>query len=186
MTREREEKNPTVLDPERENGAEDEAKGAAAGGMTKRGGELHAIDMTPAQIVPAEGDVQPQHGAGEETREAGAAKKETKEVHQLLINAVNHNANRMNRRLRAQLTGRVQLLVRGSGEAYLLDWRTDDLRTEECRDPEAECTIEIGAGDLFDIARGELNPQIAMLSDKIKVSGEARMAIYFFNLLGVK
>jgi len=186
MTREREEKTPQVLVPEGEAGAEDESQ-TAAPSVLKQEETLHALEAAAAQIVPPEdaaGPGDPLLRRARPAAEPASEKRDTKEVHQLLLNAVNQNANRNNRRLRAQLTGRVQLNLRGSAECYLLAWRSEALRVEERRDAEAECTIELGSADLFDIARGELNPQIAMLSDKIRVSGESRMAIYFFNLFG--
>jgi hypothetical protein len=46
-----------------------------------------------------------------------------------------------------------------------------------------DCVIRINQTNLLKIAAGDLNPQVAMLSSKIKVSGRASLAIYFFNLV---
>jgi len=45
------------------------------------------------------------------------------------------------------------------------------------------CSIKISDENLMRIASGDLNPQLAMLSDKIQVDGKHSIAMYFFNLV---
>lgn len=45
------------------------------------------------------------------------------------------------------------------------------------------CIITTDAVHMLSIAAGHLNPQIAMLSEKIEVSGRVGPALYFFNLI---
>ena len=48
---------------------------------------------------------------------------------------------------------------------------------------ELDCYISLNDRDVYRIYRGDLNPQIAMLSDKIEVGGKLSFAVYFFNLI---
>ncbi|RME62034.1 MAG: hypothetical protein D6780_00530, partial [Candidatus Dadabacteria bacterium] len=50
------------------------------------------------------------------------------------------------------------------------------------KDCQYECLIEIESYWLEKIFSHQLNPQIAMLSEKILVEGKATLAVYFFNL----
>jgi hypothetical protein len=46
-----------------------------------------------------------------------------------------------------------------------------------------DCTIQLSEHTLLRIAAGELNAQVAMISDKVKVRGTSGLAVYFFNLI---
>ena len=109
------------------------------------------------------------------------AKKGTNSVTRLLQDAVSKNGTRDNLRLKTHLTGRIQLIVSGVG-SYLFDWRGDDMVLTEAQDSSADCTIEMSEADLLAAANGDLNIQIAMLSDKVKLSGQTGMALYLFNI----
>ncbi len=185
MGREREDAAPKVLDADKEMRVEEESRAGQEEKAVKPDEALRSLEPQN-QIVPEEEKMGPAlqprrrglEGQPSETEE----KKDTSDVYQLLLDAVHHNANRLNRRLRQHLTGRIQFIIRGTDQAYLLDWRSEELCIQAGREQEVDCCIEISAGDLFDIARGDLNPQIAILSDKVRVTGEARMAVYLFNL----
>lgn len=101
-----------------------------------------------------------------------------------MYGALCKNSRRLNRRLKTHITGRIQLIVSGGKENYVLDWRGDDLLLNDGRDPEAECVIEIGERDLLDVIKGNSNFQIALLSDKVKLSGQVGMALYLSNIFG--
>lgn len=88
-----------------------------------------------------------------------------------------------NSRLRAQLTGTILLELTRSGKKFLFDWNTDAFSLVPTEGAPADCIIRLREETLQRISLGELNPQIAMLSDKIEVSGRLSLAIYFFNLV---
>jgi putative sterol carrier protein len=46
-----------------------------------------------------------------------------------------------------------------------------------------DCVISIHEQVLLRIANGELNPQVTMLSDRLKIDGQAALGVYFFNLI---
>jgi putative sterol carrier protein len=84
--------------------------------------------------------------------------------------------------LRSKLRGKIQLKVKGAGN-YHLDWSGNEFIVKKNNSSQADTTIEIEERDLMKITTGGLNPQIGMLSDKIQVSGNPEIAVYFFNLI---
>ncbi len=89
-------------------------------------------------------------------------------------------------KLRSNLVGSVLFELNDNGEKYLFDWKGERPSCERSEEGSAECVINLSSQTLFRIFDGELNPQLAMLTDKIKVSGKASFAIYVFNLLSPK
>jgi hypothetical protein len=87
--------------------------------------------------------------------------------------------------LKSHLTGTLVLQVSDPNQAYCVDWTTDTLEIRKGDLEGADCRIAISRADLIRVARGELNPQIGMLSGKIRASGNPEMAMYFFNLVVV-
>ena len=87
-------------------------------------------------------------------------------------------------KLRSNLVGSIVINLRDSGEKFLFDWTTEELKTgPAAANGTSDCAIHLSGASLLKIASGELNPQIAMLSDKVKVEGRVGLAIYFFNLV---
>jgi putative sterol carrier protein len=76
--------------------------------------------------------------------------------------------------------------IDGHDSDYIIDLRTDKLivlkRSEVKEELKYDCTIRIKRYDIEELIVGELNPQIAMLSHKIQITGSMNMAMYFFNL----
>jgi len=104
-------------------------------------------------------------------------------------------AQRAKLRLKPYLTGALAVELTNSGERFLFDWRGDDpkvttlakdvtLTLGEGPDPSTvECVISISEQNLMAVRSGDLNPQVAMLGDKIKVKGKVSPAVYLFNLV---
>ncbi len=96
--------------------------------------------------------------------------------------------------LRAELAGAIKLKFKAKkkvdGGDYIFRWDGDEASTQKIEDSsgnkeEVDCEISIHSEDFFDIVRGKLNPQVAMLSDKIYVKGKLSLAVYFFNLFAI-
>jgi ubiquinone biosynthesis protein UbiJ len=92
-------------------------------------------------------------------------------------------AQRANERLRAQLLGRIRISLTDTNEQFLFDWSADSPKLMPATDSAADCSISISAANFLKIAAGELNAQIASLSNKVNIEGKASLAIYFFNLV---
>jgi len=85
--------------------------------------------------------------------------------------------------LQAQLTGVFAVRLSDTGKTYTFDWSGEKLMVSQIANPLCECTIVVSQQNLLRIAAGEMNPQLAMLSDKVRVEGKAPFAVYFFNLI---
>ncbi len=85
--------------------------------------------------------------------------------------------------LRSHLTGVVALVTTDPGRSYRIDWSGERLVVEAGDAPNADCRVVLSQGDLMRVVRGDLNPQIAMLSGRIRATGNPEMAMYLFNLI---
>lgn len=103
-------------------------------------------------------------------------------LYDLLHTQVVRRADKSGDKLRSHLAGVVNLQITDSCESYHFSWDAEQLKIEDGVDQNADCSIELGSNDLFAIAKGDLNPQIAMLSHKVKLQGKMSIAVYFFNL----
>lgn len=150
----------------------------------------------PRGAAQARADEEPADTSEEEEDEAPPAqRKPIKTARDILYEEVAYRAKRAQLRLRSQLSGSIAVEIRGSQDKFLFDWRTEEptvgdlksspkVRTAEDTDPAmVDCSIKISESHLFQVRSGELNPQLAMLSDKIQVQGRVGLAIYFFNLI---
>lgn len=104
-------------------------------------------------------------------------------IQELLCDRVYERAVNASTTLRTQLTGSVGITVVDLNETYLLEWANSKPKMERRENSGADCLITISDRTLRRIAAGQLNPQVAMLTDKIRVSGQSGLAVYFFNLV---
>lgn len=107
---------------------------------------------------------------------------------ELLLGYVNERMGRANPRLRASLTGLVRIDVTdvkpsNNIETYMYDGTKETPKLAQNASENFGCSIRLSETNLLRVARGELNPQVAMLSGKIQVKGELGLAVYFFNLV---
>lgn len=106
-----------------------------------------------------------------------------RDLEEALLKEIPARAEQANPRLREQLTGTLLLELSDVRKKYLLDWREEKLKVKENGGGDADCKMYIKHADLWKIFNGTLNPQIAMLSEKIKIEGKLSLAIYLFNLM---
>lgn len=104
-----------------------------------------------------------------------------------LFEDVKARASRASPRLRECLLGTMMIELT-SGKKFGLDWRQADLIIVPLEgDVSAygapDCSIRLSEDNLLRIANGDLNPQVGMLSEKIRVTGKVSFAVYFFNLI---
>lgn len=97
-------------------------------------------------------------------------------------------ASRSAPKLRELLEGTIMIAINNSDKRYLIDWSQPQIKAEKLKASgsaaiSAACTIALSEDNLLKIANGDLNPQIAMLAQKIKVEGRKAAAMYFFNLI---
>lgn len=97
----------------------------------------------------------------------------------------------MSSKLRELLMGTVAVRVVDRSRAFVFDPKAEGFPVQESSGPgaksaKADCVIDLTETSLQRMWNGELNPQIAMLSDKVTISGKAELAVYFFNLVSPK
>ena len=99
-------------------------------------------------------------------------------------------------KLMMHLTGGITVELERSGGKLQFDWRSSSSSANLSSGSASgsgtsgstsitpdQCNIRISDENLMRIASGDLNPQLAMLSDKIRVDGKHSLAMYFFNLV---
>jgi len=104
-------------------------------------------------------------------------------------------AARAKLRLKPHLTCVLALELSSSGERFIFDWKGEEPNvapatgalTVNAENPGdatlVDAIISITEQNLMAVRSGDLNPQVAMLSDKIKVKGKIGPAVYLFNLI---
>jgi hypothetical protein len=93
--------------------------------------------------------------------------------------------------LHHHLKGVVELSISNPFQKIYFDWRENELKIYQSipatlSSDSIDCTIEISLADLKLISDGTLNPQVAMLSERIIVKGStpgySEFSVFFFNL----
>lgn len=92
-----------------------------------------------------------------------------------LVEKIRNRGENADARLKGHLAGNIKLEITDRRAHFDLPWGNADSGTE--------CTISLSENSLRRIIAGELNPQIGMVSDKIRVGGRAELAMYFFNIV---
>lgn len=138
----------------------------------------------PKPEIMEDEDLDEENMSDEEEQDEPRRRRGFSSAKELLLDEVRARALRaVNPKLRSHLTGRVIVQTDNDHKRYLFDWSSEQVTVEETDAQEAECIINVTEDSLLKIAAGDLNPQIGMLCDKIKVKGQLGMAIYFFNLV---
>lgn len=148
-----------------------------AGELAADQGELEELDASEA----AEGE------AAESRRPPQFRRDGFSSGAEFLTSEIPLRAQHSNPRLRANLVGSVLVRLTNTNQRFLFDWSSEQLSTGMIAggapEKQPDCTINLSDGNLLRVVSGDLNPQIAMLSDKIQVEGRLSLAVYFFNLV---
>jgi len=131
----------------------------------------------------------------EEEEAQPVARKVIQNGKDVLCEELPDRASRAKLRMKPYLTGAFAVELTNSGDRFIFDWRGDDpkvaplakdvkLTIGEGTDPSmVESIISLSEQNLMSVRSGDLNPQVAMLADKIKVQGKVGPAVYLFNLV---
>jgi hypothetical protein len=131
----------------------------------------------------------------EEEQDAPPTRKVIQNGRDVLCEELPNRAARAKLRLKPHLTCVLAVELTSSGEKFVFDWKGDEPQvvpasgslTVNAESP-GEATlvdsiISISEQNLMAVRSGDLNPQVAMLADKIKVRGKVSPAVYLFNLI---
>lgn len=114
---------------------------------------------------------------------------------ELFDSEILNRARRAGSRLKTHLSGKVVVEITDRSTKHLFDWSNDEPKVslfegqallnqgEQKVEGKIDCLIKLKEAQLMAIQSGELNPQIALVNEKLKVEGNAGMAMYFFNLV---
>lgn len=166
--------------------------------IVAEGGEEEEETWTnqPSDATPSETEGSDDLDVEEEEEEAPPVTR--KAIHtgrDVVCEELPLRAQRAKDRLRPYLAGALVIELSNSGEKFLFDWRGDEakvspfsgdvlLSSPENTGPSAvDCVISVSEHHLMAIRSGDLNPQVALLADKIKVKGKMSPAVYLFNLV---
>ncbi len=127
-------------------------------------------------------DEAPEEAPEAEVRERRRGGK-FRDANEVLLDELEQRYVRANERLKAQLTGTVLIDLRGKKRFMFTPTSSRPVIKEAEASSKGECSITLSEIELLRVANGELNPQVAMLSDKIHVEGKLNLAVYFFNLV---
>lgn len=152
-------------------------------GRSHDGAEHAASGGSTAQNNSDNSSYQSNQGREESQSRNNDSRRAQLSLQDVLGDPLKGRARNADPKLRAQLVGSIVIRFTNSGQRYLFDWTTDELKLGPTESENADCVISISEINLLKIASGELNPQIAMLSDKINVKGRLSLAIYWFNLI---
>lgn len=137
----------------------------------------------------------------QEVEQARAPKRSIQNGRDVLCEELPDRAQRAAVRLKPFLTGVLVVELSNSGERFVFDWRGDTPKTtpitkdvavtvDEQATPsvsddrvQADAYVALSEQHLMSIRAGDLNPQIGMLTEKIRVRGKVSPAVYLFNLV---
>lgn len=109
-----------------------------------------------------------------------------RDARDVLLGEARDRLARVNDRLKTQLSGSIIIEVSDPKSSFMMCSAESGLSFEELADKAAatsDCKVMIRQSDLLRVANGDLNPQVGMLSDRIKVEGRVGLAVYLFNLI---
>lgn len=118
----------------------------------------------------------------EDEDDGGSEPEYNTNADRLFFRTVQRNAVRRENKLRVHIPAPVEFRLKGTRSVYSLDWSKNELKILAEAVEKPACIIEISEDHLTEISEGLLNPQVAMLSDKVHVSGDMGIAMYVFNL----
>jgi hypothetical protein len=137
----------------------------------------------------------------EESEQQRAPRKVIQNGRDVMCEELPDRAQRAGLRLKPYLTARILMELSNSGERYLFDWHADiakvsavprevaisiDEATAADSSPDklfVDAHIVLSEQHLMAIRSGDLNPQVGMLTEKIRVKGKVSPAVYIFNLI---
>ena len=106
--------------------------------------------------------------------------EEPSSIEDYVLNSI-PNKYKRNRTAKKELTGDILLKITDIKESYFLEFTSQGLKVEK-KEAEAKCTISFDEGIFNQLIKRTINPQIALLTKKIKIEGNVSNGMYFFNL----
>jgi hypothetical protein len=137
----------------------------------------------------------------EDNEPAPTPRKAIETARDVVCEELPERAGRAAARLKPFLTGTFVFDFTNTGERFLFDWRGDSPSTKPLsRDiaitwdeaqgyvatensVNVDTVVSISESHLMAVRSGSLNPQVGMLTEKIRVKGKVGPAVYIFNVV---
>lgn len=137
----------------------------------------------------------------EDAEPSRAPRKAIETARDVVCEELPDRAQRAAVRLKPFLTGTVVFDFINSGERFVFDWRSDVPSTKQlpkvvtitCDETQGyvstesainvDSVVSISESNLMAVRSGSLNPQVGMLTEKIRVKGKVGPAVYIFNVI---
>jgi hypothetical protein len=137
----------------------------------------------------------------EENEPAPTQRKAIETARDVVCEELPERASRAAARLKPFLTGTFVFDFTNSGERFLFDWRGDSPSTKPLsrevavtwdetqgyiateKSVNVDTVVSISESHLMAVRSGSLNPQVGMLTEKIRVKGKVGPAVYIFNVV---
>lgn len=119
----------------------------------------------------------------EEEEEKPKARDDIQSVKEFFNSEVLYRFDILDEQRRTDLIGRYRIEVRGDkGGVWTLDLSQNKIDVTPQRE-EADLVLMLHSEDFISIVNGVLNPQIALISQRVKVSGDSKKASLFQNIM---
>lgn len=118
----------------------------------------------------------------EDTSSDDERQRRMSRAERILCQEIPEAAARADDNLRAALTGAIKITITNRDQSFFVDWTKDDIDVRVNADEEGDCHIALEEKVLLRLRDGKLNPQIALLSEKVAVTGNSSLAVFFCNL----
>lgn len=119
----------------------------------------------------------------EEEEERPKAREDIQSVKEFFTTEVLYRFDILDDERRKDLVGRYRIEIRGDkGGVWTLDLTDKNINVSPQRE-EADLVLMLHSEDFLSIVNGALNPQIALVSQRVKVSGDSKKASLFQNIM---
>ncbi|MCB0353015.1 MAG: SCP2 sterol-binding domain-containing protein [Bdellovibrionales bacterium] len=121
----------------------------------------------------------------EDSRRARKPRGGWRSLDELFSENLENFSFRMNPNLSAHLAGDILIDFRENGRSFAVSVSGTSVSSKELGKGKSgtfDCEIAVSERDFLDLVNGNLNPQVAMLSERVQVTGRLDAAVYLFNL----
>ena len=158
----------------------------------EQGAGVEAKNSENAQ-EPAKANQQDQEAEEEpEAPQRNSRRAPVRSAEDLFGDEILYRAEQSGDKLRVLLPGKIYISLTDLNRSFCFTWsdHTPKIEKNLPLNPGAiavtDCHLVLSEKNLLAIFEGDLNPQVAMLTTKVRVNGSASQAVYFFNLIAPK
>lgn len=135
----------------------------------------------------AEEDQDEEKQEAEENRRARKPRGGWRAIEDVFSEGLENFSFRLNPNLSMHMAGKILVSLNDQKRSYVISVSGTSITSEEIKKGSGstgsyDCEILLSERDFLDLVNGGLNPQVAMLSERVQVAGRLDAAVYLFNL----